>query len=114
MRKVLFGIKEQSPDVLTEKKRNRVIIYGYLTMIYRFFLFIGIAVLIYYMMPKAIGILLFILFGLITNSGFVGSFMGGTAAIFTDPLIIIAGTCLGEQFFLILDLIKFIFSSFIS
>lgn len=61
MKKVLFGIKEQSPDVLTDKKRNRVIIYGYLTMVYRFFLFIGIAVLIYYMMPKAIGVLLFII-----------------------------------------------------
>ena len=38
---------------------------------------------------------LFILFGLITNSGFVGSFMGGTAAIFTDPLILVAGILIG-------------------
>ena len=38
---------------------------------------------------------MFILFGLITNWGFVGSFMGGTFAIFTDPLIIIAGILIG-------------------
>ena len=50
-----------------------------------------------WIIPSAIlGVnVLFILFGLITNSGFVGSFMGGTAAIFTDPLIIIAGILIG-------------------
>lgn len=60
IRKNLLGLREEAPEYLSAKKRNFFIIYAILTWIYRFFLFLGIAVLVYYFAFKVLGIILFL------------------------------------------------------
>ena len=60
MRKTLFGLNPGGPDmVLTHRQKLGLIIYAYCTWIYRFFLFIGIAILVHALFTKALGIILF-------------------------------------------------------
>jgi putative peptide zinc metalloprotease protein len=59
LRETLFGLGRPAPDSIRGGLRTVVITYGVLTMMYRFFLFLGIAVLVYYMTFKMLGILLF-------------------------------------------------------
>ncbi|NCB12440.1 MAG: HlyD family efflux transporter periplasmic adaptor subunit, partial [Erysipelotrichia bacterium] len=60
IRKNILGLDEQKPESLTKKKENFFIIYAILTWIYRFFLFLGIALLVYYFAFKVLGIILFL------------------------------------------------------
>ena len=60
IRKNILGLNEQKPEFLTNKKENFFIIYAILTWIYRFFLFLGIALLVYYFAFKVLGIILFL------------------------------------------------------
>ncbi|MFD0916410.1 HlyD family efflux transporter periplasmic adaptor subunit [Pseudahrensia aquimaris] len=59
LREILFGLGEPAPELLTRKMRRTVIIHAWATWIYRFFLFLGIAILVYAFFIKIIGILLF-------------------------------------------------------
>jgi putative peptide zinc metalloprotease protein len=60
IRRAVLGLYEEVPEYLSKNKRNFFIIYAILTYIYRFFLFLGIAVLVYYAVFKALGIILFL------------------------------------------------------
>ena len=59
MRETLFGFGLPKPFSVTPRKQFGLLSYAYLTWIYRFFLFIGIALLVHHLFPKAIGIVLF-------------------------------------------------------
>ena len=60
IRKNILGLEETLPEVLATKKKNFFITYAILTWIYRFFLFLGIAFLVYYFAFKVLGIILFL------------------------------------------------------
>ncbi|MCJ8310276.1 MAG: hypothetical protein HRU27_15740 [Rhizobiaceae bacterium] len=60
LRELLFGLGEQPPEVLTPRMRRLVILHAWSTWIYRFFLFLGIAVLVYAFFIKIVGIILFV------------------------------------------------------
>ena len=59
LREALFGLGEAAPEPLEAAQRRRLIAYAYATWVYRFFLFIGIALLVYHLFFKALGLLLF-------------------------------------------------------
>ena len=59
MRECLFGLKTPKPFNVRPRKQVGLLTYCYFTWIYRFFLFIGIAILVHHLFPKAIGIVLF-------------------------------------------------------
>ncbi len=61
MRKTLFGLDEGAPEILSKRQIKGLCLYAWTTWIYRFFLFIGIAILVHHIFPKAIGIVLFII-----------------------------------------------------
>ncbi len=58
LRKTMFGLKDECPENLPPWKKNTLIIYAYGTWLYRFFLFLGIALLIYHYTFKLLGIFL--------------------------------------------------------
>jgi putative peptide zinc metalloprotease protein len=60
IRAKLLGLKEPKPEHLKKSKENFFIIYAIMTAIYRFFLFLGIALLVYHMVFKALGLVLFL------------------------------------------------------
>ncbi|WP_235826987.1 site-2 protease family protein [Aliarcobacter vitoriensis] len=60
IRKNILGLDEIKPETLTKQKERFFIIYAVGTWIYRFFLFLGIAVLVYYFAFKVLGIILFL------------------------------------------------------
>lgn len=60
LRKNILGLEEVKPESLTKSKEKFFIIYAIGTWIYRFFLFLGIAVLVYYYAFKVLGIILFL------------------------------------------------------
>jgi putative peptide zinc metalloprotease protein len=60
LREILFGLARSAPDTIQGGLRTLVIVYGMLTMIYRFFLFLGIAIFVYQMSFKLLGIALFV------------------------------------------------------
>lgn len=60
LRELLFGLGEQPPEVLTPRMRRLVILHAWSTWIYRFFLFLGIALLVYTFFIKVVGIILFV------------------------------------------------------
>ena len=60
IRKYLLGLDEDEPETLSKSKRKFFVIYAILTWIYRFFLFLGIAILVYYFAFKVLGIVLFL------------------------------------------------------
>lgn len=59
MRKILFGLDEGLSEAHSLRTIFGMTIYAWTTWIYRFFLFLGIAILIHHIFPKAIGIVLF-------------------------------------------------------
>ena len=62
MRKTLLGWDDPKPpldDADGAGLERLMLIYAYGTWVYRFFLFIGIAILVHHLFPKAIGIILF-------------------------------------------------------
>jgi putative peptide zinc metalloprotease protein len=60
MREWLFDLRDPPPEAVPAQLQRGLILYAWLTWIYRLVLFIGIAVLVYHMFFKALGILLFI------------------------------------------------------
>ncbi len=61
LRRAVFGATEPCPDDLPDGLRRLVILYGLATWIYRLVLFTGIALAVYHMFFKALGILLFVI-----------------------------------------------------
>lgn len=59
LRETLFGFGEPPPEWLPAGRALLFTVYAYATWIYRFFLFLGIALLVYHFAFKALGILLF-------------------------------------------------------
>lgn len=60
LREALFGLKEAPPEQMSDRMRRTVILYAYGTWIYRFFLFLGIALLVYFMFFKLLGLFLMV------------------------------------------------------
>jgi len=60
IRRLLFGLDEDPPEALSAGFQRFLVGFAFVTWIYRFFLFIGIALLVYYAFTKIIGILLFV------------------------------------------------------
>ena len=60
MRKTLLGLDEGAPEPLTRRRIAGLCAYAWSTWVYRFFLFLGIAILVHHIFPKAIGIVLFV------------------------------------------------------
>lgn len=60
LRELLFRPGDAPPELLPRRLMGGLIAYAYGTWVYRFSLFLGIAVLIYHMFPKAIGLPLFL------------------------------------------------------
>ena len=60
IRKYILGLDEKQPEVIVKKRRYFFIVYAILTWLYRFFLFLGIALLVYNFAFKVLGIILFI------------------------------------------------------
>ena len=56
---VLFNLKLRPPEALSLSMLRKLYIYAWCVWVYRLFLFIGIAVLVYYMFFKLLGIILF-------------------------------------------------------
>lgn len=61
LREALFGFGEVPPESFSPRRRRLLVLYAFGTWIYRFFLFLGIALLIYHFAFKALGILLFLI-----------------------------------------------------
>ena len=60
MRKKLLGLGHPPPEAMSPRAAVLCAIYAYSVWIYRFFLFLGIAFLVYYMFFKALGLVLFL------------------------------------------------------
>ncbi len=58
LREVLFGLGHHPPELLPDRTVRILTTYAAFTAIYRFFLFLGIAAIVYVMFGKAFGILL--------------------------------------------------------
>ncbi len=60
LRRKLLGFNDEWPEPFPARQRTALITFACATWLYRLILFIGIAVLVYYMFFKALGILLFV------------------------------------------------------
>ncbi|UQZ90457.1 hypothetical protein C4J81_15080 [Deltaproteobacteria bacterium Smac51] len=60
LRKKVIGVDKEPPEPMSSKAVAMCVIYSWCTWIYRFFLFLGIAFLVYHMFFKALGIVLFL------------------------------------------------------
>lgn len=60
LREALFGFGEPAPEPLSGRLRRGLVLYAWGTWIWRFFLFIGIALLIYHFFIKVVGIFLMV------------------------------------------------------
>lgn len=58
LREALFGLGERAPETFSPRLQRFLILYAYAVWIYRLFLFLGIAYVVYVMAGKAIGIVL--------------------------------------------------------
>jgi putative peptide zinc metalloprotease protein len=59
LRTWLFGTEALAPEYFPARTLSGMVMYAWAIWIYRFFLFLGIAVLVYYLFFKALGIFLF-------------------------------------------------------
>ena len=59
LRQWLFGLPENAPEPFPTTKHYFLVFYSFATWIYRFFLFLGIALLVYFFAFKILGIFLF-------------------------------------------------------
>ncbi|HEX2829697.1 MAG TPA: site-2 protease family protein [Burkholderiales bacterium] len=59
LREALFGLGEPPPEHFARRKAAGLILFAWVTWIYRLVLFLGIAVLVYHFFIKAVGIVLF-------------------------------------------------------
>ncbi|VAV96939.1 Peptidase M50 [hydrothermal vent metagenome] len=60
LRKLLFGLGEEPPEQFSQRLHRILVAYAWGTWVYRFFLFLGIALLVYFMFFKLLGIFLFV------------------------------------------------------
>ncbi len=58
LREALFGFGDSPPEYFPASRQRFLIIYAFATWLYRFFLFLGIALLVYFLFFKALGIFL--------------------------------------------------------
>ncbi len=58
---LLFGLGLKPPEALPANMIRKLYTYAFAVAIYRFFLFIGIALLVYYMFFKVLGVILFLI-----------------------------------------------------
>jgi len=61
LRETLFGFGLDAPEPMERGLARGLVLYGFLTWIYRFFLFLGIALIVYAFFFKTLGILLFVI-----------------------------------------------------
>jgi putative peptide zinc metalloprotease protein len=61
IRELLFGFNQIPPEDFTKSRQLFLITYAIATWLYRFILFIGIAILVYYLFFKVLGIILFVI-----------------------------------------------------
>jgi putative peptide zinc metalloprotease protein len=59
MRELLFGLGEAAPEDVPVRLRRTMVVYAWCTWIYRLILFTGIALLVYHLFFKLLGIILF-------------------------------------------------------
>ncbi len=59
IREILFGLNAPMPEYFNISRQHILITYAILNWIYRFFLFFGIALMVYHLFFKALGIILF-------------------------------------------------------
>ena len=60
IRYYIFGLNQEEPEHMSKSRKRFFIMYAMGTWIYRFFLFLGIAILVYYFAFKILGIILFL------------------------------------------------------
>ena len=60
LRERLFDLGEAPPESFPKRLETGLIVFAFLTWIYRLILFVGIAILVYHMFFKALGIILFV------------------------------------------------------
>ncbi|WP_431854301.1 HlyD family efflux transporter periplasmic adaptor subunit [Azospirillum sp.] len=58
LREALFGFGDPAPEVFAPRTRRILLVYAYATWVYRFFLFLGIALLVYHVFFKLLGLFL--------------------------------------------------------
>lgn len=58
LRERLFGFGLNAPETFSRWDRGKLIVYAFCTWIYRFFLFMGIAFMVYHLFFKALGVVL--------------------------------------------------------
>ncbi len=58
IRDILFGLHETPPDNFSPARQKFMMLFGLLILIYRFFLFLGIAFLVYYIFFKPLGLIM--------------------------------------------------------
>lgn len=58
VREVLFGLGEDVPEHLPPRRQRGLLLFSYVTWLYRLIVFTGIATLVYYVFPKPLGPLL--------------------------------------------------------
>ena len=61
IRESLFGLNHPPPEEINPSRRWTFIVYAWTTWVYRFFLFLGIALLVYHFAFKILGIILFVI-----------------------------------------------------
>ncbi len=61
LRELLFDLRLDPPGGFPPRKRRQLVIYAWSVWIYRFFLFLGIALLVYHYFFKVLGVLLFVI-----------------------------------------------------
>lgn len=60
LRRALLGLDDAPPEVLQPRLRRLLVVYAYATWLFRFVLFLGIALLVYHFFFKVLGIFLFL------------------------------------------------------
>lgn len=60
LRALLFGLADPAPEQVPDRLRRGMIVYAWMTWLYRLFLFIGIALLVYTLFFKLLGVILFV------------------------------------------------------
>lgn len=61
LREVLFKLRHDPPEPFPRRQRALLIAYALAVWVYRFFLFLGIALFVYHMFFKALGVVLFVI-----------------------------------------------------
>jgi putative peptide zinc metalloprotease protein len=60
LREILFGLGEKAPEDASADRQRLLIVFGASLLVYRFFLFLGIALLVYHLFFQPLGLFLFL------------------------------------------------------